>query len=158
LLIALARLALAAVLTVWPLRTFTAIRTFGALFAAPAIVPTFAAFGARLAFAALAIATIAITTPTPAAAEVALAAFAVELLLLLLFARGEIDVRLLSACVGRALHFAVEFAATFLAFELTVIEALRRWRRHGRLHRTHNAEIVIGMLRVVFAQYAIAGG
>ncbi len=140
--------------------SFWAFRTLNAWLAVVFAAFAFAAFGAGFALAALAIAAIAVAPATSAAAEIAFAALTVELLLLL-FARREIDIRLIGAVIARGLGFAIRFGALGAAlFALEVaafIETLRLRRRRRRLHRAHETEIMVGVLGVVFAQNAIAG-
>lgn len=155
-LFAFARLTFAAFLT---LTTILALR---ALFAAITVIFTvFAAFVAHFPFAStitIAVAAITIAPATAATAEIAFATLTVELLLLL-FARGEINVGLIAAFFAAGLCFAAThldgFSRALFAIALA-FEVLRLRGRHRGLHRAHEPKIVVGVLRVILAQNPIA--
>jgi len=163
-------------------RTLAAFRTFRALRAIAALAALktgLTAFFARLtrltrfagfawfttfalltAFAALRAETVAAAAIVAATAEITVATITtIELLLAL--ALWEISVGLLAAAVG-GLGFALGAfaidAALLIAFVI-VLEAIvvHLLHRHRGLHLTHEAEIVIGVLHVIFAEHAVAG-
>ena len=128
------------VFALWP------ITTHFALFAAfAATLFTFAAF-----FAAR---TETIAAPAPASALAI--ATAIKLLLLAL---REFDVRLIGAFGGDGVITvrAFTFCATLVTvFIILIVAKICLWRRRGRLHQSHKAEIMIGVLEIILAQHTV---
>jgi len=134
-----------------------------------ALLPAFAAqFAAFAAFARFEAAAFAFAFWPEAATAIAISAtawiaFAASALLL----RALFALRVFSAglivTIATGLGFFAALAlgtALVVAFIVAVVEVLLLLHRHCGLHRADKSEIVIGMLRVVFAQHAVprAGG
>jgi hypothetical protein len=146
--------------TLLPLATFLAFRPFGALLALKALLALAAVFARLTRFAAF---TAALGAETVAAAAIAATTkiTVATLELAVLLALAEFRVSLIAGFgVGFALAAFALAGAIFVAFILGFgAEALANLRRrHRRLHAAHEAEIVIRVLHVVFAQHTVARG
>lgn len=101
----------------------------------------------------------ALAARTEAVASAATAAIVTVKLLLRLLALGKLDVGLIALLASGGLGFAALVVRSFVAVELLVAAetvVLRGWR--GRLHGAQQAEIMVGVLEIVFAEHAVAGG
>jgi hypothetical protein len=151
---------LTARLTLLTLSALTARFAFGALAARLALFTRFAVhvFAAFTGFDAFAL---AICAETRTAAATTAAAFALIALPIGLLKLGVRSLVTLGARLGLLAVLGFERGLVVaLTVEIgTLVEAigLRRLHRDGRLHRTPQAEVVIGVLEIILAQNAIAG-
>jgi hypothetical protein len=101
----------------------------------------------------------AATTAATTASRIAFAAgfIAIELLLRLLALR-EVDVGLIAVLGVRlfALGAIVLACALVVSLAFALIEAVRLRRRLGGLRCTPKAEVVVGVLQIIFAEHTIA--